>query len=507
MSNVEKKTKNKSNNKATTGTGKNTAFLGVNNKTDSSNANSTKQIEKSNIKNNNYTLAELESKTTELKEKLQKINSEIETEKHLFIEETNQLNEDLTEKNFEISNLSSDNKKLISDLKEIKSNLDNKMKVGEIFMKKMEKLKKEEQILKKYLEVKDKEIKLAQKSQKIKIRDYNVIKNVSENNDEKKESELTLELEEINSKKDEIESENIGLRKIIKEHKLCPKIKSNLQTELNLFQNAYQFEIKKNNMINSNELNFEEKKEKIKEGIKKEKEDRNLANNRAISYGDKLRKVLFEDVKHKKSEENIITTRASNHISKICKTIGEQEMKLSGEIRNTNNSDYKVRQKTLFTESEQLKLATIIPPSYLNEFKLRFEALENERYQMADSLKKNQYKKSNELNSAAIKLNYTELKKKEQKLKLVGLNSRLIKKKTDIAQLKSEINKVTKEYNIWNKLLKRKNYENIKLSERVKELKYKNGNANSNNEIKGSNKRDINLEKQHNINFEYDMEQ
>ena len=39
MSNVEKKTKNKSNNKATTGTGKNTALLGVNNKTDSSNAN------------------------------------------------------------------------------------------------------------------------------------------------------------------------------------------------------------------------------------------------------------------------------------------------------------------------------------------------------------------------------------------------------------------------------------------------------------------------------------
>ena len=506
MSNVEKKTKNKSNNKATTGTGKNTALLGVNNKTDSSNANSTKQKEKLDNKSNNYTLVELESKTTELKEKLQKINSEIESEQHLFIEETNQLNEDLTEKNFEISNLSSDNKKLISDLKEIKSNLDNKMKVGEIFMKKMEKLKKEEQILKKYIEVKDKEIKLAQKSQKIKIRDYNVIKNVSDNNDEKKESALTEELEVLNNNKDEIESENISLRKIIKEHKLCPKIKSNLKTELNLLQNAYQFEIKKNNMINSNESKLKEKKEKIKEGIKKEKEERNLANNRALSYGDKLRKVLLEEAKHKKSEENIITSRATNHISQICKTIGDQEMKLSGEIRNTNNSDYKVRQKTLFTESEQLKLATIIPPIYLNEFKQRFEALENERYQMADTLKKNQYKKSNALNSAAIKLNYTELKKKEQRLKLVGLNSRLIKKKADISQLKSEINKVTKEYNIWNKLLKRKNYENKKLNERVKELKYKNGNVNPNDEIKGPSKRDINLEKQNNINFGYDME-
>ena len=94
MSNVEKKTKNKSNNKATTGTGKNTALLGVNNKTDSSNANSTKQKEKLDNKSNNYTLVELESKTTELKEKLQKINSEIESEQHLFIEETNQLNEE-----------------------------------------------------------------------------------------------------------------------------------------------------------------------------------------------------------------------------------------------------------------------------------------------------------------------------------------------------------------------------------------------------------------------------
>ena len=492
--------------RATIGTGKNTALLGVSNKSNNSNENSSKQIKQLEAKNSNSTLAELESKSTELKEKLQKINSEIESEKQLFIEETNQLNADLTEKNFEISHLSSEHKNLISDLKEIKSSLDNKMKVGEIFMKKMEQLKKEEKKLKRYIEIKDKEIELAKKSQKIKVRDYNVIKNVSDNNDEERENTLSLELEQLKNKKAEIESENINLRKTIKEHKLCPKIKSNLRTELNLLQNAYQFEVKKNDMINLNDIKLKEKKEKIKEEIKKEKEDKALGNNRAISYGAQIRNILLIDAKQKKSEENIITNRASKHISKICKTLGEQQMKLSGEIRNTNNSDYKVKQKALFTDNEQLQLVTIIPPSYLNEFKLRFEALENERYQMAGTLKKNQHKKSNILNAAAIKLNYTELKKKEQKLKLVGLNSRLIKKKDDISKLKSEINKVSKEYNIWNKLLKRKSYENTKLNQRVKELKYKKGNANEDDEINKRNKKDINLERQHNINFEYDMD-
>ena len=52
----------------------------------------------------------------------------------------------------------------------------------------------------------------------------------------------------------------------------------------------------------------------------------------------------------------------------------------------------------------------IIPPSYLNEFKERFDILENQRYELMDKIKNNHDKKENSINSVKIKLNYTELR-------------------------------------------------------------------------------------------------
>ena len=115
----------------------------------------------------------------------------------------------------------------------------------------------------------------------------------------------------------------------------------------------------------------------------------------------------------KNSEKNMIPKRAALQIANICNSIGDQNKKKSGDIKNINNSDYKIKQNTLFTENEQLQLASIIPPSYLNEFKERFESLENQRYELVDKLKKSHDKHMSMLNSVKIKLNYTELKKKK----------------------------------------------------------------------------------------------
>ena len=181
--------KKKSKKKTTTGAGINTPMLGVPSYTQTSN--------KSNSQNNDSSLEGLEQKTMELKEKLQKIKSDAEQERALNLEETYQLNSDITDKNFEINVLSGENRDLIAQLKEIKNSLDEKMKIGNKFLVKMEKLKKEEEHKKKLIEVKDKEIELAQKNQDIAIRDYNRIKNISDNNYPDKENELRKNLESL----------------------------------------------------------------------------------------------------------------------------------------------------------------------------------------------------------------------------------------------------------------------------------------------------------------------
>lgn len=466
------KPKKKANNKESSGTGKNTALLGLQNNTEPNNetntkANTTKKAEK---KPNEGALIELEEKTKELQEKLDRINFDIETERNLLTEETYQLNIEITEKNFEINNLSSENKYLIGQLKEIKANLDNKMKIGKIFLVKMEQLKKTEAKLKKDIEVKEKEILLAQKSAQIAITDFTRIKNVQDNNDINKESTLTTELEALENNKAKIESEIMALRKIIKEHKLCQKSKANLTSELNVIKNAYEFEVKKTNMLDSNLEHLEEKKEKIKRE-REEKANLVTQSNRSISYCTRIRKKVLEKMEKKNSDKNLITKRVALQIANICDNIGDHNKKKSVDIKSTNNSDYKLKQNTLFTENEQMKLAAIIPPIYLNDFKERFDAVESQRYELVDKLKNAQDKHASMLNSVKIKLNYTELKKKEQQLLFVDLNSHLAKKNVNISKLKEKINKITKDYNTWDKLLKMKDNENKRLTKYIDDIK------------------------------------
>ena len=522
---MSSKQKKKSNNKTTTGTGKNTTMLGVPNNTEPSS-----NSQKNNVKasSNVVSLAVLEAKTKELKEKLDKINYDIELEKNLFVNDTSQLNTDLTEKAFIISDLSTENKDIVAKLKSIKSSLDNKVKLGEIFLKKYDDLKKEEKKLLKDIEIKEKQIKIANKNRNIYERDLNLIETLDETNDKDKENLLTSELENLENFKKGIINENNELKKIIKEHKLCPKEKANLRSMLNVITNSYQFEIKKTNMRESDIQTLEEKKERIKKERQEKKEKELLDNsniNRSKTISKRIRKEVLAKMKKKKSEQNILPTKASKYIEEICNTIEAQEKKNSGDIKYINNTDYQLKPKTLFTENEQLQLASIIPTNYLNDFKEKFDAVENERYDLIEKIKNNQEKHDNMLNSVKLQLNYTELKKKEQKLLFLDFQSNLIKKNADISKLKTEINKVTREFNTWNKLLKMKNNENTKLNKYIVDMRKRNGdyednednkNKNSSNgrktseegnkyNIKGQ-KRLYKLKKQNNINFEYDMD-
>ena len=170
-----------------------------------------------------------------------------------------------------------------------------------------------------------------------------------------------------------------------------------------------------------------------------------------------------------------------------------------------------MQQKSLFTDNEQINLATIIPPSYLNKFKEKFDEVENQRYDLIDKIKVAKDQHASTLNSVKIKLNYTELKKKEQKIVLVDLNSNVAKKNMDITKLKTDINKINKDISTWKKLLKMKDNEGKRLNKYIDELK---NNKNRNGNIEESKrssitkkKKALNLQKQNNINLSYNMEQ
>ena len=165
---------------------------------------------------------------------------------------------------------------------------------------------------------------MQKQKQKIAIKDYNRIKKVSENNAEGKEETLISELENLESIKLELENENKALRKIIKEHKLCPKKKANLKSQLNVITNSYQFEVKKTNMLDSDKISLEEKKERIK------KENEEKKRNKNVSYDSIIRNQVLKEMKVKKSAQNLVSARASNHISNICNTIGDQYKKQTG---------------------------------------------------------------------------------------------------------------------------------------------------------------------------------
>ena len=514
--NRNKNNKN-NNNTSTSGTGKNTAMLGLPTKSSISNKENSKN---ENIPNKNEnpqviptkSLLELEKETEEMQIKLAQLNSEMDKEQNLLIQETTELNTDITDRGFEISCLSSENKNLMTQLKYIQTSLDDKMEIGKVFYSKMEKLKISEKQLKKQIEVLEKEIQLAEKSSKIAQKDCKRMKMLAKNNKEGKEKILNEELDTLVKLKSELEENNFKLRKEIKEHKLCPKIKSGLVSKLNMLNNAYEFEKKKVNMLETSMVNLETKKEKIKKEIQ-DKEEFN-ANNRSISYCSNLRKKVLKNMEKKNSEQKMMSPIARQHVSKICNIIEEQNKRSSEQIKNISNTNYQKLKKNLFTENEQMQLAAIIPPSFLNEFKERFEKVENQRYDLIGKLKQNKNKLNEVSDDIQIKINYTELKKREQKMLWVDMNANLSKKNVELNNLRNEIKRANKEFRNWSRLLKMKNNENQKLNEYIYNIKNKgsihldNDDAkyNDNNnikKIKGTDKFDSKYQKQNNIKLFY----
>lgn len=498
MSSTGKKRK-KTNNLTTTGTGKNTPMLGVPSQiiTTREAGNQTLEEESTNFQ---Y------QKTLDLRALLEKINSAIIRERQMIREDTNQLNEIITEKVFQISDLSKINNDYVSQLKEIKATLDSKMTMGNRYLYKMEKLKKKEAELKKDIKVIDKEIIIAGKNQEIAKNDYNYMKNLEEKNDPELQNSLLAKFEALQRKRNQLQYEIKELKKIIKEHKLCKKEKQNLIGTLNIITNSYEFEVKKENMFDSNLADLEEKKEKAREENDRYKENiqKMNGNSRSISYCTSIRKNVIDKMSKINSERKIISNRAQLYVNKLCNNLEEQYIKSSGNMKNMDNNNYQNNPKYLFTQNEQVQLATIIPPSYLNKFKERFGKVENERYNLLDKIKIN--KQSSPINSLKININYNELKKKEQKILRIDLNSKVIKANSHVNKLKSDLNKIMNEINTWNKMLKMKTMQNLQFNKYIKSMSKNKDDSESKIKNKDKDETESELEEENDMNFAYNME-
>ena len=112
---------------------------------------------------------------------------------------------------------------------------------------------------------------------------------------------------------------------------------------------------------------------------------------------------------------------------------------------------------------EESEIPNIIGDDYCNEFKQRFECLENQRYQKAKELQNNQNRHQKFVNLKKSDLTFNKLRKKECDLRSIDIKNQLQKKREKIKELKTEIKTVKKEINQLDKKLKNINEFNQKL--------------------------------------------
>ena len=188
----------------------------------------------------------------ELKNNINEINSKINDEKSISLSTYSNLNSEIINKNVKIKNLAEEQKNLISKLKILKNEINNKIeKVNILLLKKTEENKKEKN-LKKLINVKEKEIILANKNNENIQKEYKRIITIFNNNNTNRENKLKTELFELKNEIFKLEQDIKKLKTILDQHQYCDKHKNELLNYLSILKNAYQFEIKKNNMtINS----------------------------------------------------------------------------------------------------------------------------------------------------------------------------------------------------------------------------------------------------------------
>ena len=406
--------------------------------------------------------------TNELKKKINEINSQINNEKTISINNYNKLNKEIIEKIGIIKNLAEEQRKLIAKLKIMKDEINNKIeRVNRIALKNGE-YNKKEKIVQKLIVVKEKEIEMANKKTALIKKECFRAKNILNNNDFIKENNLRKEFSELKNEILKLEHDKRKLETILDQHQYCDKRKNELLNYLSLLTNAYQFEIKKSSLImtiNSDSNNFEEIKNKSNNDKKiflspKTKSTKNIF----IPKTDK--KLVKKD-----SYLNLISKSASDYIHKILNNVKEENKKDQGIISNSNNFNYKTKKKNLFNLKENFFLEKIIPNNYLIKCKERFDNIENNNCQLKEKISLYKMEREKFMNEKQMEIELKEIKIKSAKKEELRLNINIYKTSKKIEELKKEIDKLNKETKKVNNIIIIKKKENSNVNNKMKELK------------------------------------
>ena len=396
---------------------------------------------------------------TELKNKINEINSKIDNEKNISINNYISLNSEIKTKISKIKNLSLEQMELISKLKIIKNEVNKKLsKVNDLLLKKTE-IDKKEKELQKLITVKDKEIELANKRNLNEKNEFIRIIKIFNNNNFTKENNLRKELFELKNEITKLEFHIHKLGSILDQHKYCNKHKNELLNYLSLLTNAYQFEVKKTCMMDMT-INSDN--------------ETDLNNSKSInktldilcSPKRKITKKII--INNKNSHPNLLSKNTYNYINSVLNNINDEQKKESGNIINIKN--YKLQKKNLFNSKENNFLEKIIPNEYLVRCKERFDNIENENNKIKEKLNQNKIKRDKMIIEKQVIIGMKEIKIKAAKKEEVKLSIDIYKQNKLIDALKKKINEVDKETKKYKNLLNMKIKENSNLKKKMNEF-------------------------------------
>lgn len=445
----------------------------------------------------------------ELKSNIIDINTKINEEKNISLNIYNSLNEEIIEKNVKIKNLAEEQKELIFKLKLMKNEINNKIDKANVLILKKDEENKKEKNLQKLINVKEKEIKLEFKKTANTKKEYKRIIKIFNNNNFTKEVNLRKELFLLNDKISKLEHDNRKLESIVDQHQYCQKHKNELLNFLNLLTNAYQFEVKKANMIDLT-INSDSEPELNNLKLDNINDNSNAAKslNVNVFHSPKIKRIknfLNNDNqkilrKNKKSQKNLISKSISNYIMDIFKNINSECAKESGIIKNSNDSYFKAK-KNLFKSRENLFLEKILPNNYLIKCKERFDNIENENNILKEKINLNIIQKDKIVNEQKVKIEINQIDIKKSKKQKMKLNIDIYKAKKSIEELKKKINELNKETNKYKNIINIKNKENSNIKHRMQEFKKqtKKGNKKGKKEIKEKEIKEIKEEIMNNI--------
>ena len=427
-------------------------------------------------------ISNLIQQNEKLTKELDQIKSNIKIIEEKEISEIVSLNQEFSTKESEQVKLYKDNQVLLSNLKKIDEEVANRYADKFKISKLISKQKKMANVTNLDTEIKSKEIQAEniQKFINYNKKEVQKLKDLLEQYGENTEEKLSEELNELNSKINEIQIEIKRLNHIKLQHKHCQKQKYILQSKLNVVSNDLEFESKKSNMIET------EKKEPTK--IK------NV--NMSMEYGEKLRNKSLQNAKNKfnnkikifnyKSYDYLINEFNENRKSKDNLTISyknedkSNNLKTSGNIENSALSSYfrdvnhkidtSTPKKYLFNEKEKEVLKKLIPNEYYNNINEKYKNAENQLTEIEDMFKDNDAIR-NQLYYDNVRNEAVNLKLKEQIQIKTNLNIDYNKNHKKMTDLKKKIKELTDSMNIQESLLNKKNKRNKIIKKKINELK------------------------------------